>query len=840
MSTGRSLILFLGVALSFSACGRSSMLGGSPEDCPPGLILPNGTCCPPERTLPNGTCAPAPDGGPPSGDAGLGDAGTDGAVCPPGCLGGDVQCAGVACCACASCAGTPLCLSVDMGDLCGDPKNCPLPACAGDPRCRVLGTEVCNNCIDDNDNGLTDCADPQCASFPGCMGGPHACGDPPDCTDPTCACDPTKCKDLKCHPTVDFGTLQPSPMGTTSTRMENTTGTTDVAVTNCAPGHAGMVVGKFVLAGTKESAVTVSFTQGKGEDHVFGLFRAGVNQACGDNPVGCYDPKGALSGSQAFVLPPGEYYVITQPFEPKGQGPVTVTLSTAHVPEICNNGVDDNGNGLIDCADPDCFNAPNCVNQECKPDFNVGTVVVNAPGQSVSFTTAGASTNANVSCQGTTGGGDVVVKFSLAQTAGVLLKFTQQGDHVVALEHFPPPGEKCDQQPILCFDPSGSASETVAWGEYPAGEYEFIFKALKPGDEGHIDATISAYENRNIEICHNGIDDNNNGLTDCADPQCLGAPGCSAPYCMPNVQLGPMVIGESQTTTLNVQQSGTTGYNVTCASSSAAKGMVVQLSVPSGGTNGGFGMTFDCTQTGDQVIQLDLAGGPRDPCDVNALVCADPKILPFGCGYEVPNLQPGTYNVIVEGFKPGSEGSMTLTLGIVDDRQLEICNNGIDDDMNGLTDCKDPKCFTSPLCTTSQCKPDQTINPMPLTDTNVFKLLQTAMNGVHGQVPCATATGGQSAVIQITLTAKADLTLSWNQIGNHDFALFTDVGQSSPCDAGTLTGMCVKSNGTGAGSTKLTGVPQGTYFLIVQGDQPDGTTQYSGSVDVELSGTPSP
>jgi hypothetical protein len=477
------------------------------------------------------------------------------------------------------------------------------------------------------------------------------------------------------------------------------------------------------------------------------------------------------------------------------------------------------------------------------PDFNVGAIVVNTPGQTVSFTTMGADPGENVTCQGAAGGGDIVVKFDLAQTAGILLTFDQQGDHVVALEHFPPPGQACDSQQITCFDPSGNSSEEVAWGEFPAGQYEFIFKALKPGSEGHIDATISAYAPSNVEICHNGIDDNNNGLTDCADPQCFGVPGCSN-FCMPNVNFGNMSIGESQSTTLNVQQDGIPGYKVSCAQSPNAKGEVVQLSVPSGGTNGGFGMTFDCTQTGSMVIALDLAGGPRDPCDINEQVCANPNVLPFGCGYEVPNLQPGVYNVIVEGFQPGTEGTMNLTLGIVDDRQLEICNNGIDDDMNGLTDCYDPKCFTSPLCSSSNCMPAASINPVPLDGSGSFALVQTANNGIHGQVPCATTKGGQSAVIAITTTAKANLTLSWNQspsTANHDFALFTNAGPGSPCDAGTLVGTCIKSGGTATGSTALNGVPAGSYFLIVQGDQPDTTTgKVSGAVDIELTGKPAP
>ncbi len=794
---------FLLSLVMIAGCGRSSLFGTSPEDCPPDQVRPDGTC--------------GNDGGHVNLDLGpdllqcSGDA-----VCQPTDLGPDLG---------------------DGGDPCADKKNCKLPLCVGDPRCHVLGTEICNNGVDDNDDGLIDCKDPQCASFPGCL--PHMCDDAnPDCTDPACEMNP-KCKDLKCHPTVDFGTLQ--SMNSSSTKMENTTGTTDVAVTPCAPGGGGMVVGKFTLAGKAD--LTLKYTQGAGEDHVFGLFQAGINQACGANPVGCYDPKSAASGTHTFAaLEAGDYYVISQPFEPAGQGPVTVTLSTPSMKEICNNGVDDNGNGLIDCADADCISDPNCINTQCTPDFNVGALVVNAPGKTVSFTTTGATADNNLNCEAAKGAGDVVVRFTLKETAGILLNWDQAGDHVVGLFRSPGPGSKCDADPLGCYDPSGRPQDTVAWGEFPPGDYEFIFKGLKPGSDGHIDATISAYRNRQIELCHNGIDDDGNGLIDCADPACVGVQGCSAPYCMPDKQLGNMLVGDSQSVHLDVQANGVTGYKTSCAKG-GAKGMVVQFTVPTQGAQGGIGVGFDCQQTGDHVLDLFAAGGPRDACDVSELVCADPKTLPFGCGYEVPNLQAGTYNVIVEGFTPGSEGVVDLTLSITDDRQLEICNNGKDDDGDGFTDCADRKCITSQFCANAQCRADAFIDPMPLTGAGTFRLVQTAGNGIHAQAPCATTVGGQTAIVELTLTAKADLTMAWNQIGNHDFVLVTDEGTGLPCDAGTVVGTCVKSNNMPTGMTSFTGVPQGKYYMVIQGDAPDGTppaVPSSGSVNIDISGLPSP
>jgi hypothetical protein len=245
---------------------------------------------------------------------------------------------------------------------------------------------------------------------------------------------------------------------------------------------------------------------------------------------------------------------------------------------------------------------------------------------------------------------------------------------------------------------------------------------------------------------------------------------------------------------------------------------------------------FSCTETGDAVLQLDQQVNPLDQCDANLLTCADPKILPFGCNFAMPNLQPGHYNLIVSAFQAGTEGTVNLTLFGIQEKTLEICDNGIDDDGDGFIDCADLKCVTSPLCAKFACRADQKLGLLPLNDTPTAAVVQTT-NGGDDQTttPCVTAAGGQDAVIDFELPAVADLTIDWAQVGNHDFALYQDASDLLACDAGPLV-VCTSSGGNATGMIPLTKVPKGKYHLVIDADAPGK----EGGVVVQLSGHPSP
>jgi len=83
-------------------------------------------------------------------------------------------------------------------------------------------------------------------------------------------------------------------------------------------------------------------------------------------------------------------------------------------------------------------------------------------------------------------------------------------------------------QDINCpSDPLPLLSETN-WSYFTPGEYLLIFKAAAAGKEGQSQLDHISLGRPGVELCNNGIDDDGNGLIDCADPACANASNCQA------------------------------------------------------------------------------------------------------------------------------------------------------------------------------------------------------------------------------------------------------------------------------------------------------------------------
>jgi hypothetical protein len=458
-------------------------------------------------------------------------------------------------------------------------------------------------------------------------------------------------------------------------------------------------------------------------------------------------------------------------------------------------------------------------------DVALGALVMDGPSRNANLDTTTGLNRYHPTCAGTSRAGDATISFTLPQAGLLEVDDPQPGKHAFALFPASGPGLPCDTNEGGCVVLDGG---TVNFTNRSAGRYILVVKALSAMDQSLLTVSLSLHHNRNLELCNDRIDNDGDGLIDCADPDCSGVAGCAATACVPDVDLGMIGPGTMVSQVVDVT-AGRDIYKTKCGRGNG-KEQVLRFTATTP-----MGLFISCSETGSQVLQLTQQIGVLDTCDANPFNCADPSLLTFGCNFVMQGLQPGNWNLIVEGFELGSEGTVNLTLGGVSPTNSEICDNHIDDDGDGAIDCADRKCVTSPLCAQFRCQSDHSLGLLPLNGTATTVPVTTTGAGDNQQVMCASGMGGQDQVIDLQLPGTADLRLQWAQLGNHDFELFTDEGILFACDSGTSLA-CVTTADQLSGSVTIPRVPAGAYHLVVKAD----TAGREGAVILQISGTLSP
>lgn len=150
------------------------------------------------------------------------------------------------------------------------------------------------------------------------------------------------------------------------------------------------------------------------------------------------------------------------------------------LPEICDNGMDENDDGLVDCDDPQCASFKRCIPEDCRngmDDNDDGLVDCDDP-----------------QCEGA--------------IACVPEDCTNQIDDN-------------EDGRTDCDDPQCSSGEFCVPEDCSNG-VDDNNNNLVDCDDGQCSDAINCQP----EDCGNGADDNGNGLEDCRDPECFGVGSC--------------------------------------------------------------------------------------------------------------------------------------------------------------------------------------------------------------------------------------------------------------------------------------------------------------------------
>ncbi|MCC7538750.1 MAG: putative metal-binding motif-containing protein [Deltaproteobacteria bacterium] len=209
---------------------------------------------------------------------------------------------------------------------CNGLSGCADPACVFTPRCSGCPgdpgrMEECFNGVDDNADCLVDCIDPACSGIPECFG---------------------SCPEVELMPVVGAAVLSGDTTFSPQ-RLSGSCGGNEAP--EIAVGWTAPFTGEFVFD-----------TVGSGYDTLLYL----QDSFCGgpELPGACNDDTfGTQSRVSAFLFEGQRIVVVLDGFG-TGRGFVQLNISaggTTSEAGQCFDGFDNDGDGLFDCEDPDCF-----------------------------------------------------------------------------------------------------------------------------------------------------------------------------------------------------------------------------------------------------------------------------------------------------------------------------------------------------------------------------------------------------------------------------------------------------------------------------------------------------
>jgi hypothetical protein len=409
---------------------------------------------------------------------------------------------------------------------------------------------ACTDGLDDDRDGLFDCADPDCAFNVSCY--ESSCSDSVDNDgDGATDCDDTECfADAACAglcPNVDLGTVT----GDGLLAGDNT------GIVDDFPSSPGC--GSTISSGEDAAA---SWQAPQDGCYVFDTEDSNYNtilrlyDACGGTELACDDYSGA--GSQSLLrreMAAGEQVVVVvDGYSQYSDGNYVLDINRTG-PQCwetdCADGLDDDEDGAVDCADPDCALATNCYESSCTdgvdnegdgatdcddgecfadaacaglcPNADLGTATGDGLVSGANKGTGDTFPSSAGCGSGASSGEDAAVSWQ-APVTGCYVFDTDDANYDTVLRIY----DTCGGTEIACDDEGGVGSRSLIRRDMVAGEQVVVvvdgYASYSDGDYSLDINFVSAACTETV--CDDGLDDDGDGNVDCADADCTGDAAC--------------------------------------------------------------------------------------------------------------------------------------------------------------------------------------------------------------------------------------------------------------------------------------------------------------------------
>ncbi len=208
-------------------------------------------------------------------------------------------------------------------------------------------------------------------------------------------------------------------------------------------------------------------------------------------------------------------------------------------PEDCADGVDNDGDGLADCEDPDCAADPACSSPGvCSPDYAL------TEGGSDSWGNGDAGSTNAIDLYGCIdwdeSGPEYTYSYTAAIDGQVTVEIEEQADSLLEILF-----GVSDDLDVFVLDGTGACDgaacvtygdSDVTW-DVTVGSQWFIVVDGFMGDVSPYELELTGAAAPTTEtVCDDGLDDEGDGLIDCDDPDCASAVACAG-ECVAGLEL---------------------------------------------------------------------------------------------------------------------------------------------------------------------------------------------------------------------------------------------------------------------------------------------------------------
>ncbi len=253
---------------------------------------------------------------------------------------------------------------------CGDGKDedwdgltdCCDTDCQADELCQ----ENCEDRLDNDCDQQLDCCDEDCSEALFCAvekscgdGLDNDCNGNTDCLDEGCFGDLGECQGETCSTALQTGAMDPVVLPARFEFFGDTSGMGAEQTMACIPGSAEAADAVYRLELTEEATLDLELLA----DESLNLGLAVMPEDCSQPMVACgLAQEGKLTLTKV-ILGAGVYHFVIDGagLNQDGAYALTLDLKVHVVEQNCSDGLDGDGDELIDCCDDDCVGEPECV-----------------------------------------------------------------------------------------------------------------------------------------------------------------------------------------------------------------------------------------------------------------------------------------------------------------------------------------------------------------------------------------------------------------------------------------------------------------------------------------------